>query len=658
MSKLFNLQFLSSLSFFTVVLYIFSLLKIEQNHSIEQRGFVCIADAIICGGQVWSSQHVGWIITGIGVGAPRLPISNETPSHADDKSQMTVFHDGIIFSIMWNNIFRTFYALAGAYSAIKGCNTNTKAGNLLVLLHDAKMPQFGFLVERVLGVRPQLLSDTPGPILVRNLVVGTDKNMLVEELQEDPNVFSSNAKGKSNYLEIANSLRHRSAMQKKTTANIVIVKRSHTRILLNQEDIVKEFQSINSINLTVVAFENLGFDETIDLISATDILVAVHGAALSNMILLQPGSFILELFPHYFHKDIYRNFAKILDLNYISLQSSEIKGSIELQSGALAKNILGQTRSLEESILIPFDWRNRTLRNIFRDQNIMMDINLLTQSVNLALDVLRGNTLRFLMIIPENQSSVARQVFSICDGCQIAKMLNRTLILPFLLVDGKERLIDVEDYFQIAYVHGCSAMARRNGDYMTNRRIDLILYKSSVSLPDTASFGYEAGVKQSFTSIDNVHLNSPVIGLTSSILRRLAKLTALSRLNCPFTTKTQMLEIAQEILALYPHISCINFEFPESGVEGLRMPSAREAYKATATNFTYWGLYHDPTGFLESNKILNGRKFHPNLSEIGLFALDIAVCSNSLEYIGSYISPISNIIAMNRIENKLTSTLL
>ncbi|CUG91710.1 transmembrane protein, putative [Bodo saltans] len=56
----------------------------------------------------------------------------------------------------------------------------------------------------------------------------------------------------------------------------------------------------------------------------TDILIAAHGAALSNVVVMQPGAVVMELFPHNFRYYMYEELCRVMSLNYVAYESEVV----------------------------------------------------------------------------------------------------------------------------------------------------------------------------------------------------------------------------------------------------------------------------------------------------------------------------------------------
>ena len=81
-------------------------------------------------------------------------------------------------------------------------------------------------------------------------------------------------------------------------------------------------QAISSLNLSyrVIHFENMTFAEQVSSLRFTRVLVSMHGAGLSNIIFLQPGSTVIELMHPLLNAPFYRFLSYYASLNYILIK--------------------------------------------------------------------------------------------------------------------------------------------------------------------------------------------------------------------------------------------------------------------------------------------------------------------------------------------------
>ena len=56
----------------------------------------------------------------------------------------------------------------------------------------------------------------------------------------------------------------------------------------------------------------------------TDVLIAAHGAALSSVVFMRPGSVVIELFPHNFRYYMYEELVNVMSLRYTAFEGSTV----------------------------------------------------------------------------------------------------------------------------------------------------------------------------------------------------------------------------------------------------------------------------------------------------------------------------------------------
>lgn len=107
----------------------------------------------------------------------------------------------------------------------------------------------------------------------------------------------------------------------KKPVNLFISRRnSRDRKILNEEFLLSE---LASYNLQVVTLEDLSFEQQVELFFHADVIIATHGAGLTNLLFSNRPSVVVELFPH--NRDIRDIFcfgliANILKINYVIIE--------------------------------------------------------------------------------------------------------------------------------------------------------------------------------------------------------------------------------------------------------------------------------------------------------------------------------------------------
>jgi capsular polysaccharide biosynthesis protein len=61
------------------------------------------------------------------------------------------------------------------------------------------------------------------------------------------------------------------------------------------------------------------------LFNSADVIVAAHGAGLSNLVFCEPGTLVLEIFPENYSTGNFFSIASALDLEYFSAVGETIK---------------------------------------------------------------------------------------------------------------------------------------------------------------------------------------------------------------------------------------------------------------------------------------------------------------------------------------------
>lgn len=100
-----------------------------------------------------------------------------------------------------------------------------------------------------------------------------------------------------------------------------IVQRNTTRQFLNYGELIRVAQREN-FTVVPIMFEALNHTEMAQQMASLDVLVAVHGAGLSNICLMRPGGAVLQVMPYGEggSRDVtgmeYKNFAQEMEIDY------------------------------------------------------------------------------------------------------------------------------------------------------------------------------------------------------------------------------------------------------------------------------------------------------------------------------------------------------
>ncbi|KAK4064188.1 uncharacterized protein Triagg1_9167 [Trichoderma aggressivum f. europaeum] len=98
---------------------------------------------------------------------------------------------------------------------------------------------------------------------------------------------------------------------------VTYIRRANTRKLINEDAHMEALRNeIPNMILNVVDFAAISFAEQLKIVRETDLLVGVHGAGLTHLMFLQPGSAVLEILPEGFQHKGFRNLAQMLGISF------------------------------------------------------------------------------------------------------------------------------------------------------------------------------------------------------------------------------------------------------------------------------------------------------------------------------------------------------
>ena len=126
-----------------------------------------------------------------------------------------------------------------------------------------------------------------------------------------------------NLLRNAAYSRYRSCS--KSVFFTIIKRDSKCRRILNYDEMEKLVRSFNR-TVSVVKFEKVSFGRQIDIMRNTEVLITVHGAALTNIVFMRPGTTLVEII----HPELYAPFYKYMSL-YASLHHVEFRRMIRTE---------------------------------------------------------------------------------------------------------------------------------------------------------------------------------------------------------------------------------------------------------------------------------------------------------------------------------------
>ncbi|KAG6550235.1 hypothetical protein Mapa_008195 [Marchantia paleacea] len=182
-------------------------------------------------------------------------------------------------------------------------NPTCKSAERLILFHWSELrTDLGYWIKNVfeasnLPTEPERLSYYGRPVCFENAVVsrsgiGGVPGSLMKDIYEEVRCSARRKCGVTDF---------RSGPTDEVKVRLTLMVRTGARGFVNLTDwqkvIGSECRSEKGCKLTTMFVSNLTFCQQVEIMSKTDILVTVHGAQLTNMIFMSPGSRILEMFP-------------------------------------------------------------------------------------------------------------------------------------------------------------------------------------------------------------------------------------------------------------------------------------------------------------------------------------------------------------------------
>ncbi|KYK60939.1 glycosyltransferase family 61 protein [Drechmeria coniospora] len=98
---------------------------------------------------------------------------------------------------------------------------------------------------------------------------------------------------------------------------VTYIRRTTTRKLMDEDAHMQALRDkIPHMELVVLDFAAMPFAEQVKAVRETDLLIGVHGAGLTHLMFLQPGSAVIEILPERFQHKGFRNLAQMLGIGY------------------------------------------------------------------------------------------------------------------------------------------------------------------------------------------------------------------------------------------------------------------------------------------------------------------------------------------------------
>ena len=112
--------------------------------------------------------------------------------------------------------------------------------------------------------------------------------------------------------------RYRSSKRKNWVT--ILARRTRCRRIMNLSEMKKMIRSFHR-KVEVVSFELTSFKYQVDTMRNTDILISIHGAALVNIVFMQPGSTLIELIHPLMRAPFYELLSVFASLRYVDVRN-------------------------------------------------------------------------------------------------------------------------------------------------------------------------------------------------------------------------------------------------------------------------------------------------------------------------------------------------
>jgi hypothetical protein len=371
------------------------------------------------------------VFTGIGFQSPNITITiNKLYPPAKVRNVPRLKKVASIFSVMWENLFRTVYAGCGAWYTMMAHKVFHR-DHQIILKDSEHRNKFIELFEHV-GPNQVIFLSNLGNVRLETAVIGISKEFRIKEIEvehENDGVFNLR---KMAFRGFAHAIRNniqkhgRRVQHNRTTISVGWVTRTgRTRRIINEPQLLEEMQKKPNIQLTVFKFESQSLSDQIQQASSIDVLAGMHGAGLAHVFFMRPESTLVELNPYGFQKRVYQNLARLMGVKYVYWRNTIPENTIFNWTHVEANKLT--TRSKEDIVNLPVDWYNMDSKNYWRNQDTIVDF---ASFFGLLDIVLNHKSTKFLMAMPWEQLN--NQLIELKSACAASKILDRVLVLPYL----------------------------------------------------------------------------------------------------------------------------------------------------------------------------------------------------------------------------------
>ncbi|OIR56943.1 MAG: uncharacterized protein A8A55_2305 [Amphiamblys sp. WSBS2006] len=371
----------------------------------------------------------------------------------------------VLFSVMWENLFRVFYAAYSSFYTIDMFGEGTNDIHFIDFYNQAhekinSQKRNGSLSKKkcretfasYLGSYEDL-HQQKAACTYKKVFLGVDQESRIDELGVEPLGSPQNRKNKALEKIRKKVLRHVSEIEPSLTGKlfddvgneetffVLHLKRADSRDIRLPDTFADSVASLykkvgcrKRLLLKTINFDKIPFLEQVFLVSKCDLFVSHHGAGLTHAIFAKKGAAVLEMFPYVFRKSIYENICRKARVRYYSWQNSDPRCAYD-STGSL----IDTSKTLS--------WNSYDSKEYFRNQTTI------PRDASQILSVLKRDFGRekemeldryFLLYMPWEQFN--NQVIGFKTACILAEKMHRSLVIPPVghrKKDEEERILGV-----------------------------------------------------------------------------------------------------------------------------------------------------------------------------------------------------------------------
>ena len=99
---------------------------------------------------------------------------------------------------------------------------------------------------------------------------------------------------------------------------------------VNEEEVMDALRTIDAHSV-MIKFDNMTFEQQVQIMANTDLLISIHGAQLTNALFMRPGSGVIEIFNPKFKTSLYYNLCKGAELKYEAFFGTVIAEEVPIE---------------------------------------------------------------------------------------------------------------------------------------------------------------------------------------------------------------------------------------------------------------------------------------------------------------------------------------